>query len=101
MSLSVGFEALRERVQRYRRVVDSSSVLLGREHLHSQEHAQTIARALVHRNGRELPNDDDTALGALGVLLYNRAFARWLEGGGRVDLGEQLALEFERVRRLV
>ncbi len=52
VSLSAGFEELRERVQRYRRVVDSSSVLLGREHLHSQEHAQTIARALAHRNGR-------------------------------------------------
>jgi AcrR family transcriptional regulator len=101
VSLSVGFDEFRERVQRYRRVVDSSSALLGREHLHSQEHAGTIARALAHRHGRELPSADDTALGALGVLLYNRAFAQWLDGGGHVDLGEQLDLEFTRVRRLV
>ncbi len=101
VSLSLGFDELRERVQRYRRVVDSSSVLLGREHVHSQEHAQTIAGALAHRHGRDVANDDDTALGALGVLLYNRAFAQWLDGGGRIDLGERIELEFERVRRLV
>jgi AcrR family transcriptional regulator len=101
VSLSLGFEELRERVQRYRRVVDSSSVLLGREHLHSQEHGRTIARALAHRHGRDVPTEDDAALGAIGVLLYNRAFSRWLGGGGRVDLGEQLHVEFERVRRLV
>ena len=88
-------------MQLYRRVVDSSSVLLGREHLHSQEHALTIARALAHRHGREVPSDDDTTLGALGVLLYNRAFSRWLAGGGHVDLNERLELEFERTRRLV
>ena len=101
VSLSLGFDELRARVQLYRRVVDSSSVLLGREHLHSQEHALTIARALAHRHGRELPSDDDATLGALGVLLYNRAFSRWLDGGGRVDLDERLELEFERTRRLV
>ena len=101
VSLSLGFDELRERVQRYRRVVDSSSVLLGREHLHSQEHAQTIAGALAHRHGRDAPNVDDAALGAIGVLLYNRAFAQWLGGGGAVDLGEQLGSEFDRVRRLV
>jgi AcrR family transcriptional regulator len=101
VSLSLGFDELRERVQRYRRVVDSSSVLLGREHLHSQEHAATIARALGHGHGRELPNDDDATVGALGILLYTRAFAQWLDGGGSVDLGEQLELEFDRVRRIV
>jgi AcrR family transcriptional regulator len=101
VSLSGGFDELRERVQRYRRVVDSSPVLLGREHLHSQAHAQTIARAFAHRHGRDVPTDDDAALGALGVLLYNRAFAQWLGGGGRVDLAERIELEFARVRRLV
>ncbi|HLM18189.1 MAG TPA: TetR family transcriptional regulator [Acidimicrobiia bacterium] len=101
VALSRGFDELRERVQRYRRVVDSSSVLLGREHLHSQEHSQTIARALAHRHGREAPNDDDATLGALAVLLYNRAFAQWLDGGGLVDLGDRLDAEFARVRRVV
>jgi AcrR family transcriptional regulator len=101
VALSLGLDELRERVQRYRRVVDSSSVLLGREHLHSQEHAATIARALAHRHGRVLPNDEDATVGALGILLYNRAFAQWLDGGRSVDLGEQLELEFDRVRRIV
>ena len=61
----------------------------------------TIARALAHRHGREIPSDDDTTLGALGVLLYNRAFSRWLDGGGHIDLDERLEVEFERTRHLV
>ena len=101
VSLSLGFDELLERVQLYRRAVDSSAVLRGREQLHFQEHAQTIAGALAHRHGRELPTPEDATLGALGVLLYNRAFTQWLEGDGSVDLGERLELEFERVRRLV
>jgi AcrR family transcriptional regulator len=101
VALSRGFDELRGRVQRYRRVVDSSSVLLGREQLHSQQHAHTIARAVAHRHGRDVPTEDDTVLGALGVLLYNRAFAHWLAGDGLVDLADQLEVEFARVRRLV
>jgi AcrR family transcriptional regulator len=101
LALSLGFDELRERVERYRSVVDSSSVLLGREHLHSQEHARTIAAAIAHRHGRATASDDDAALGAVGVLLYNRAFAEWLGSGGRVDLSARIEGEFARMRRLV
>ena len=101
VALSRGFDELRERVQRYRRAVDSSPVLLGWEHGHSREHARTISEALARRHGHAAPSDEDAALGDLGVLLYNRAFAAWLGGKGTVDLGEELEREFERVRRVV
>ena len=102
VSLSLGFDELRvPRAALPARSWTRRRYCWGREHLHSQEHASTIARALAHRHGREAPSDDDTTLGAVGVLLYNRVFSGWLAGGGHVDLKERLELEFERTRRLV
>ena len=101
VSLSHGFDELRERVQLYRRAVDSSSVLLGREHLHSQEHAATIATRSRTDTVMSFRRKKTRRWVRSGVLLYNRAFAQWFEGRGRIDLGEQIELEFERTRRLV
>jgi AcrR family transcriptional regulator len=101
VSLAAGFDALRSRIVTYRAAVDSSAMLIGREQEHFEDHARTIADAVVHRRGEGERDADSMTLAVIALALYQRALRRWLDGPDSVELATLIADEFGRLRRLV
>jgi AcrR family transcriptional regulator len=103
VALCADFSALRSRIVTYRKVVDSSALLVGREHEHLEAHAQTIAEAIVRRSATA--TDDARTLADVSLALYQRALRRWLaepaRGEPRAELAELVDREFARLRSAV
>lgn len=101
VSLCVDFGRLRSRILTYRKVVDSSALLVGREHEHLDAHAATIADAVVRRCPTA-STDDARTLADVSLALYQRALRRWLaepaHGEGREELAALVDREFGRLR---
>ena len=93
-----GFSELRSRIETYRAAVDSSPVLVGFEQSHFEDHATTIADAIVERAGTH--DDDARTLASIALALYQRALRRWLDGTAEVELADLIEAEFDRLRRL-
>jgi hypothetical protein len=100
VSLCAEVQPLRSRVETYRRVIDASPVLLGLERNHLDEHAVTVAEAVVLRSGGASREVDARTLADVSLALYQRALRRWLAGSPRTKLGGLVADEFARLRAL-
>jgi AcrR family transcriptional regulator len=99
--LTVGFSALRPRIETYRAAVDSSAVLVGREQEHLADHARTVAGAIARRRGDPMPLHDAHTLAVVTLTLYQRALRRWLDGPRSIELADLVDDEFARLPRLV
>lgn len=103
VALCVDFSTLRSRILTYRKVVDSSALLIGREHEHFEAHGRTIADAIVRRSAT--PDDDARTLADVSLALYQRALRRWLagspRGAPRAELADLVDEEFGRLRAAV
>jgi AcrR family transcriptional regulator len=101
VSLCVDFGTLRQRILTYRKVVDSSALLVGREHEHLEAHAATIAEAVLRRSPTTTA-DDARTLADVSLALYQRALRRWLaeptDGEPRDELAPLVDREFARLR---
>jgi AcrR family transcriptional regulator len=95
-----GFSALRTRIETYRAAVASSPVLVGLEHQHFDDHANTITAAITTRRPK-VSLEDARALASIALVMFQRALHRWLEGPRRVELAELIGEEFDRARRLL
>jgi AcrR family transcriptional regulator len=95
-----GFSALRSRIETYRAAVSSSPVLVGLEHQHFDDHAETIAAAITARRPKASP-EDACALASIALALFQRALQRWLEGPPQIELADLIGEEFDRARRLL
>lgn len=94
-------QPLRRRVETYRTVIDSSPILVGLEREHLDEHAVTVARAVVRRRGGATSADDARTLADVSLALYQRALRRWLTGPRRAELGGLVDQEFARLHALL
>jgi AcrR family transcriptional regulator len=95
-----GFSALRSRIETYRAAVRSSAVLVGLEHQHFDDHANTITAAITARRPKTSP-EDARALAAIALTMFQRALHRWLESPPRIELDALIGEEFDRARRLL
>jgi AcrR family transcriptional regulator len=101
VALCAEVQPLRARVEAYRTVIDSSPVLAGLEREHLNEHAATVADAVVLRSGGTTTQDDAHTLADVSLTLYQRALRRWLAGSPRRRLGNLVDDEFARLSVLV
>ena len=101
VALCAEVQPLRARVEAYRTVIDSSPVLVGLEHEHLDEHAVTVADAVVLRSGGATTENDAHTLAGVSLALYQRALRRWLAGSPRRKLCNLVDDEFARLSSLV
>jgi AcrR family transcriptional regulator len=101
VALCAEVQPLRARVETYRKVIDSSPVLVGLEHEHLEEHAATVAEAVVRRRGGATREADARTLADVSLTLYQRALRRWLARSSRAQLGDLVDDEFARLSELV
>ena len=101
VALCAEVQPLRARVEGYRKVIDSSPVLLGLEHEHLNEHAVTVADAVVLRTEGTTTYDDAHTLAGVSLALYQRALRQWLAGSPRRKLRSLVDDEFARLSVLV
>ena len=92
--LAPGVARLRKRIELYQKAVASSLVLRGREQANRDDHAATVAAAIAARRGLALPDAGCDLLGAVAVLVLQRAIDRWLAGPARGDLAAAITDEF-------
>ena len=100
VALCAEVQPLRSRVETYRKVIDSSPVLVGLEREHLDEHAVTVAEAIVRRSMRKTAVADARTLADVSLALYQRALRRWLAGSLRTKLSDLVDDEFVRLRDL-
>jgi AcrR family transcriptional regulator len=101
VTLAPGIERLRGRIGLYRKAVESSPTLRGRERSNHEENAATLAAAIAERRSLLAPDADCDLLAAVGMLVMERALATWLSGPARLSLGGVLEAEFRRLQELL
>ena len=84
--LAPHLEQIAERISLYFRAIASSLALRGRDRDDRVAAARTLSNAVARRHGRSRPNLDDDLLGAIVVLLVDRALTQWLASGARKRL---------------
>jgi len=84
----------REALILYRRAVDSSTVLRGREQDHVHADLDLLGRAIAERRKLAEPDDRCRLLAAMSITAYRLAFARWLDGPAPGDLAKEVVNEF-------
>jgi hypothetical protein len=91
----------RGRIGLYRKAVESSPTLRGRERRNHEENTATLAAAIAERRSLLRPDAECDLLAAVGMLVMERALASWLNGPARLALGGALEAEFGRLRDLL
>jgi len=99
--LAPGVARLRKRIALYQKAVASSAALRGREQDNHDAHAATVARAIAARRGLAIPDAGCELLGAVAVLVLQRAIDAWLAGPPRADLADTIASEFALLGEVV
>lgn len=100
VDLAPRLEQIAERISRYFRAIASSLALRGRDRDDRLAAAHTLSNAVAHHHGRTTPNADDDLLGAIVVLLVDRALTQWLASGATRPLAPFYLAECARLTEL-
>lgn len=97
VDLAPRLEHIAERISRYFRAIASSLALRGRDRDDRVAAARTLSNAVAHRHGRSAPTREDDLLGAIVVLLVDRALTQWLASGTTQPLARFYLAECDRL----
>jgi AcrR family transcriptional regulator len=96
-----GLADRRKALRLYERAVASSSMLRGSEQDRQIADINTIATAVATRRGLAESDEQCSLLGAICLMTYRRALARWLAGAASSDFAEAVADEFDLLEGLL
>jgi AcrR family transcriptional regulator len=96
-----GLAERRKALRLYERAVASSPMLRGSEQDRQIADVNTIAEAVASRHGLTEPDERSSLLGAICLMTYRRALARWLAGAASADFAEAVADEFDLLEGLL
>lgn len=101
VDLSAGLMKSRRALKLYDKAVASSPTLRGRVQEHQQQDIATIAAAVATRRTLPAPDESCTLVGAVVLLVFNRARGRWLAGRASVDFAGLIVEEFGLLRSML
>ncbi len=96
-----GLAERRKALRLYERAVASSPMLRGSEQDRQIADVNTIAEAVASRHGLTEADERSSLLGAICLMTYRRALARWLAGAASADFAEAVADEFDLLEGLL
>jgi AcrR family transcriptional regulator len=95
VSLTPHVAKSRQSMLLYKRALESSPTLRGREHVHQEEIVAIMAQAVATRRGTRRVDEGCRLFACVSLLTYRRAQDLWLAGPANGSLGRVITKEFK------